>query len=120
MLQLQETEAYLRYEKSLLKKYPQAQKDIAKAKKLILKKPGNGVVYRGLNTLALRKIRVAITMLRISARKGLRLFYFYSEKKNKAVPIYIFKKGHPQTEGQVMKLFSRAVDEVVAELKSVN
>lgn len=120
MAELQETNAYLRYEKNLLKKYPQAEKDIAKAKKLILAKPSKGVVYRGLNTLALRKIRVAISMLRISARRGLRLFYFYSEKKDKAVPIYIFKKGHPQTEGQVMKLFNHAVNEVVTELKSLN
>ncbi|WP_320170551.1 hypothetical protein [Maridesulfovibrio sp.] len=120
MTRLQETSAYLRYEKNLLKKYPQAEKDITKAKKQILRRPDRGVVYRGLNTLALRKVRVAISMLRISARKGLRLFYFYSEKKDKAVPIYIFKKGRPQTEGQVMKLFSRAVDEVVEELKSRN
>ncbi len=119
MLQLQETNAYLRYEKSLLKKYPQAGKDIAKAKRQIVSKPSRGVVYRGLNTMALRKIRVAISLLRISARKGLRLFYLYSEKKNKAVLIYIFKKGRPQTEGQVMKQFSHAVDEVISELKSL-
>lgn len=120
MLKLQETDAYLRYEKSLLKKYPQARKDIVKAKSQIIRKPAGGVVYRGLNTMPLRKVRVAISMLRISARKGLRLFYFYSEKKNKAVPIFIFKKGRPQTEGQVMKLFSHAVDEVVAELKNMH
>ncbi|WP_319779489.1 hypothetical protein [Maridesulfovibrio sp.] len=118
MILLQETDAYLRYEKSLLKKYPQAERDISRAKKKIIKRPARGVVYRGLNKIALRKVRVAIRILRISPRKGLRLFYFYSEKKNKAVPIFIFKKGRPQTEGQVMKLFNRAVNEVVKELKN--
>ncbi|WP_319760208.1 hypothetical protein [Maridesulfovibrio sp.] len=120
MVSLQETNAYLRYEKHLLKKYPQAKRDIKRAKKKILKRPTRGVVYRGSGKIALRKIRVSIRILRISPRKGLRLFYFYSEKKNKAVPIFIFKKGRPQTEGQVMKLFNRAVNEVVAELKDVH
>ncbi|WP_320175357.1 hypothetical protein [Maridesulfovibrio sp.] len=120
MTMLQETEAYLRYERTLLKKYPQAQNDINRAKKKILRRPSRGVVYRGLNKIALRKVRVAIRILRISPRKGLRLFYLYSEKKNKAVPIFIFKKGRPQTEGQVMKLFNRAINEVVAELKNVH
>lgn len=117
MVVLQETDAYLRYEKSLLKKYPQAQRDIKRAKKKILRRPSRGVVYRGRNKIALRKIRISIRILRISPRKGLRLFYFYSEEKNKAVPIFIFKKGRPQTEGQVMKLFNRAINEVVEELK---
>lgn len=118
MPKLQETCAYLRYERNLLKKYPQAEKDIARAKKLIMKKPARGVVYRGLNRVALRKVRVAISILRISARKGLRLFYFYSEKKDKTVPIFIFKKGRPQTEGKVMEMFNRAVNEVISELKN--
>ncbi len=117
MAKLQETCAYLRYEKSLLKKYPQAKRDILRAKKKILKRPVRGVVYRGLNKMALRKIRVAIRVLRISPRKGLRLFYFYSEKKNKTVPIFIFKKGRPQTEGKVMALFNQALNEVIDELK---
>ncbi|WP_320008496.1 hypothetical protein [Maridesulfovibrio sp.] len=117
MVILEETEAYLRYERSLLKKYPQAEYDIKRAKKKIIRSPCRGVVYRGRNKIALRKIRISIRILRISSRKGLRLFYFFSEKKNKAVPIFIFKKGRPQTEGQVMKLFNRAVKEVVAELK---
>lgn len=117
MPKLQETSAYLKYERNLLKRYPQAKKDIARAKRSILKRPNKGVVYKGLNQKALRKVRVAISVLRISARKGLRLFYFHSEKKNKTVPIFIFKKGRPQTEGKVMALFNQAMNEVISELK---
>lgn len=100
MAKLQETCAYLRYEKSLLKKYPQAKRDILRAKKKILKRPVRGVVYRGLNKMALRKIRVAIRVLRISPRKGLRLFYFYSEKRTKLYQFSFSKKAALKQKGR--------------------
>jgi len=86
--------AFERTFSTLIKKtYPNSINDIDEAIKRVVNDPYSGTLIRGFGGIGLWKIRIGLPSYRLSARKGLRLIYFYDPfGEDILVPVYIYAK----------------------------
>jgi hypothetical protein len=61
----------------------------------------DGDIYPGFGECQVRKIRFGLEEYNLKPRKGLRLIFLVIPKKNKIVPLMVYKKGEFKSEKEV-------------------
>ena len=100
-----------------LKSYPLSVTATQSAIDSLPDNPDCGDLYPGLK-VQVRKLRLPLKAYRIGKSKGLRLIYMVLPDKQCLLPVYIYKKGHPQQESDVRDNIRVALRAILTELET--
>lgn len=113
---LKQTKPFERTKKAALKKYPRSEQEVETSLDELKTAPDVGDPYPGFGAVAVRKVRIALKEYNISARNGLRLIFMVA--KETVVPIYMYKKGRPPQEKDVLRKAKDQLKEILSVLKT--
>lgn len=112
--EFENTEAYKRVRKNLIKDLPKADDDIKKVENLAIKKPSSGYSLSGFGKNIIRKLRGKLRSYNKGKSSGLRFLYLHCETS--IVPLLIYNKGKFKQEDQMKEKLREQLKEVKQEL----
>ncbi|MEW6659973.1 MAG: hypothetical protein AB1424_15045 [Thermodesulfobacteriota bacterium] len=102
----------------VLKKYPLSSTRINGLINSIGNSYQDGDVYPGFGECQVRKIRLGLEEYNLKPRKGLRLIFLVIPKKNKIVPLIVYKKGEFKSEDEIKHKVKKHLKDLLATLTS--